>query len=196
MKCLLTFFAVVVLAVSGFGQGAGVSLTLGTVDFRLGMSKQQVASLLPDNYSLIDESAGADFQWYSKGERKRLPETVPDGAKLWVCSCSGNNATSPGDFRGEVEFKHGKLVYASRHWDEVENTTEATLGAVVNALKAISKENNKCSVVAGEMTKPDGENTHVWIICGDRTAYIGRGSFLSNSKRYPVVFIDESIGDE
>jgi hypothetical protein len=133
MKSLITIAAL--LLGTGAAAQQVVSLQLGSMNVRLGMTKAQFAAIAPDDYQFTP--INRDIKVYGKADDKHPVEQMPDENST-VCK---EITLQPPDFDcyGEVSFKGGRLVYATRGWVMRPETSDNMLASVVNALRAVTE---------------------------------------------------------
>jgi hypothetical protein len=171
------------------------SLTIGTVEFRLGMTKTDVASILPKGYFLF--SIGGSTANYGASE-KQATRDAPDEDVLGVCE---HGAGSDVECWGDVEFKVNKLIFASRQWNVAKpETVDTLLSAVVNGLQAVSVGNHDnpfsvCKVRVDKKSLPDHDESGATVFCGERTLVIDNGNYSTSGTKKLLRSVEESIGE-
>jgi hypothetical protein len=134
-------------------------LEIGAVRVSLGMSQEQA------------QSKFSEFGY--KIENGVAPDT-------WIIHA--------GDRYGQVTFRSGRLVYASREWAA---SDEDGLRSVLNALTTFVQEGaTSCSVSNHSFVSPGTAVDSVFISCGDRDLHLLNG----NAQGSAVKHVLESIG--
>jgi len=108
------------------------SLTVGSVELRLGMTKAELDSILPQTYFLFGSSR------YGPSEKQGIKD-APNGELLALCEHGLGHRT---DCHGGIEFKADRLVFAKREWNvQTPETVDTILAAVVNGIQSVSEGN-------------------------------------------------------
>ena len=149
---------ILLLLLIAVGLAHSQSMDVGNVNVRLGMSRLEVASSLPENYFL------------SSGDlRIRDANTMPDHQLLTMCQSDGNRVNC----FGAIAFSGTRLSYADREWNTADpETLDSLLGAVTNGIYATTEGSERfvsCSIRNVRRIAPDRRDSGVTIRCGKRT---------------------------
>ena len=129
------------------GQGAPeaqrVSLDIGGVEVWLGMP-QKIAS-----------------SEFAKGGY----DLIPPGDSSLVLRGAGNDVK---EF-GQVVFRNGRLVYASRDWPGGEKSIESVFAILTSFAQ---KGSNLCVLSTEPLREPRFQMERLWVSCGKRTLFL------------------------
>ena len=166
MKYLFTFFAVVILVASGFGQT--VSIDCGNARLQLAEAEQKARESL----------AEAGYKPFG---------VSPEGTKTFGYWFNSDTKTSC-----DIAFTNGKLTYAARMWETGIKDEVSALRNVVAALQAITKlqQRNACFVFSFGHSAPEASSNSVDISCNGHTVNLTAG-MMETTRTYDI---EESIG--
>src|SRR6267154_499887 len=149
MKRTLMLFVIAVLIISFFGrkalgQPAEESVTLGSIELRLGMAEGVVLERLGEKY---DVSEYGHSVWWVKGKVK------------------------PSRLVGSLGFKEGKLKTVVKYWTP-EDTPDTRVGfanSLFSALRAFEREGRaSCTISTGDQQVSKYDMKAVFISCGQK----------------------------
>lgn len=165
-------------SLSAVAQQASVSI--GSVDLKLGMTKQEVFRQFPKVFS-------------DSGKHFATAAEIPDGDMVFVCS-SAVSGTCDG---AELQFHNSRLNYASKSW-YTNKSAPATIAEILGALSTIApnKKTSSCTVRYDEEHTTEGIVEKSWISCGSKGVYIARWPWSLDGKQQPEAQdVSEFIGN-
>ena len=152
MKRTHVLFAIAVLIVIFFGrkalgQPAEESVTLGSIELRLGMAEGIVLERLGEKYDVSEYGRGPYSVW-------------------WV-----REKVKPSRLVGSLGFKEGKLNTVMKYWTP-EDTPDTRVGfanSLFSALRAFEREGRaSCTISTGDQQVSKYDMKAVFISCGQK----------------------------